>query len=214
MRIVEKFKPSGVTEIVKHLNEIRMGTIVSVFDGTFAATPLPWVARELEGDRVELLGHFAASNPQVQQIAEQPAVFVTFLGPNAYVSPRGLPTPRSAPTWNFTAIHIAGEAELLDPQTTDCAVETLVATVERGRPEPWTSDEMGTRREQLMRQVVGVRVISRRIDAKYKLGQNESVADLRAILRQLSEAGHTRLVAMMHRANTSRLTQAGLPGSS
>lgn len=205
MRVAKKFEPSSVHEIVQHLNEIRIGTVVSTAQSFFLGTPLPWVARELDDDRIELVGHFAASNPQLKDIADHPCVFVTFLGPNSYVSPRGLPTPNSAPTWNYTAVHIEGEAKLLDPKATENAVETLISAVERGRAQPWTSLEMGSRREQLMRHVVGVRIVSSRVDAKFKLGQNESSADLLAILQQIAEAGDTRLVSMMRAANESRL---------
>ena len=96
MRIVGQFEPAGVAEIIEHANEVRMGTIVSVSRNIFAGTPLPRVARGLDNNSIELLGHFAASNPQLKDIAEQPSVFVTFLEPNAYVSPRGLPTPTAA----------------------------------------------------------------------------------------------------------------------
>ena len=210
MRIIEKFKSSSLSEIVEHLNHIRMGTIVSVLNEVFTGTPLPWVVRELENDRIELLGHFAASNPHLRCIREEPAVMITFLGPNAYVSPRGLPTPRSAPTWNYTAIHVSGKARLLEPEGTEHAVETLIGAVEHGRSEPWRSAEMEMRREQLMRHIVGLRIVSSSMEAKFKLGQNESPADLSAIFQQLSAAGHTRLVAMMRNANASRVLRPNL----
>jgi predicted FMN-binding regulatory protein PaiB len=64
---------------------------------------------------------------------------------------------------------------------------------------------MGDRRERLLRFVTGIRMRPRRVDAKFKLGQNERLDDLKAILANLEVEGHDRLAQSMRDANAQRL---------
>ena len=193
MHIAAKFRPRSTFSVVAHLNEIRMGTIITASNGTFSATPLPWVVRELTDDQVELLGHFAASNPQVDDVRRSANALVVFLGPNAYVSPRDLPTPHSAPTWNYVAIHVAGQAELVGQDATELSVETLVASAESSRQTPLTSAEMGARRDMLLRHVVGVRLVSNRIDANSSSVRTSQTSTFQPFYGNCPTAGTTAL---------------------
>ena len=52
-----------------------------------------------------LLGHLARGNPQWQHLQSQPRAVVTFLGPQAYMSPRVYADLERVPTWNYIALH-------------------------------------------------------------------------------------------------------------
>ena len=206
MQIGEKFRVASDTEVLEHLNDIRFGTLVSHGEDGFDATPIPWVA-EMTGDGTVLWGHLANANPQLECLRDNPDVIVTFTGANAYVTPRGLPTPKSAPTWNYIAVHLHGRCEVLDVAETEYAVERLVTAMENDRELSWRTSEMEARRNMLLRFVTGVRIRARCINAKFKLGQNERLEDLERILDNLEHEGQRDMVAHMRRANAGRLAK-------
>jgi transcriptional regulator len=198
------FRVADNAAIARHINRIRFGTLVAHGVDRFDASPLPWVA-EHGTEGMVLWGHLANANSQLEMLRRQPRAMIVFNGENGYITPRGLPTPKSAPTWNYIAIHLEGDCELLDAATTEEAVERLVLHLEKDRVEPWSTSEMGDRRERLLRFVTGIRMRPRRVDAKFKLGQNERLDDLKAILANLEVEGHDRLAQSMRDANAQRL---------
>jgi len=206
MHIAERFRPAHTDDVFHFINTHRFGTLVTHTAGGFDATPLPWVAEREQGQLI-LWAHLASANLQLQQVHGN--VLIVFTGVNGYISPRILPTPHSAPTWNYIAVHAQGRCEVLNETNTELAVEKLVMAMENGRTSPWSTVEMGPRREKLMRHVTGVRVVVDTVEAKFKLGQNESDVDLRAIMESLDDdyrdhGDHGDLADAMRRANPER----------
>ena len=60
-----------------------------------------------------LLGHLARGNPQWQHLQSQPRAVVTFLGPQAYMSPRVYADLERVPTWNYIALHATVQITLV-----------------------------------------------------------------------------------------------------
>lgn len=206
MHIAKRFEAENLEQVGEQINAIRFGTLVHHDGETYDATPVPWVATR-EGNALLLWGHLANANPLLDRFRLSSGALVTFTGANGYLSPRGLPTPRGAPTWNYIAVHVHGSCELLDERETEIAVEKLVAAMEKDRPDPWQSSEMESRREQLLRYVTGVCIRAEKLEAKFKLGQNESDIDLPAILCNIEREGRRDLAAMMREANRERLAK-------
>ena len=73
---------------------------------------------ELVGAR--LLGHMNRSNPHWAALSDGGCALLTFTGPHAYVSPIIYQRTPSAPTWDFTAVHVRGTIQKID-----CLEETL-----------------------------------------------------------------------------------------
>jgi len=124
------------------------------------------------GRPVSLTGHFPRSNPQFRQLQENPEALFLFLGPQGYLSPQGLKDKDWAPTWAFASVRIEATVTF-DPALTDAAITRLVAHMEQGRPEPWTTAHMGPRYQRLREQVVGFRAEIGALAARFKLGQDE-----------------------------------------
>lgn len=156
--------------------------------GRFRATLLPILLEcDENGAPISLLGHFARSNPQVETIVADPAALFLFIGAHGYISPSMAGRGNWGPTWNYAAARI--EAEItLDPELNDAAVARLVYAMERGRSEPWTTGQLGERYGQLIRHVVAFQAKITRIDARFKLGQDESDADFANIVESLGES--------------------------
>jgi transcriptional regulator len=60
-----------------------------------------------------LLGHLARGNPQWQHLQTQPRAVVTFLGPQAYMSPSVYADLERVPTWNYIALHATVQVTLV-----------------------------------------------------------------------------------------------------
>lgn len=154
-----------------------------------------------DGNLVELIGHFALSNPLRQAFVADSRATILFNGPQGYVSPAHAGRRNWGPTWNYAQIRI--EAEItVDAASTGPALDLLIDHVERDMPQPWTAAELGDRYDQLVEHIVGFRARVVNLTGRFKLGQDEDLPTLRNIL---SSHGDRDLVAWMRRFNRGRL---------
>ncbi len=149
-------------------------------------------ASDKDGCCMLLEGHMARANPHWSWLAglhgQGQDVMAVFSGPSAYVSPRHYDNHLSVPTWNYAAVHVYGELELIDDaQAKDALLKRLIAQHEpayaaqwRDLPEDFQSKMLGA--------IVGFRLHIRRWEGKFKLSQNRSAAE-RARIREAMAAG-------------------------
>ena len=77
-----------------------------------------------------LLGHVAHANPHWRYLQARPQALVTFMGPQAYMSPRVYPDLVRVPTWNYLAVHVKVRMQLVDgEEAKDEALERTVFEV-------------------------------------------------------------------------------------
>ena len=161
-------------------------------DGYPAATLLPvlW-----DGDR--LVFHMARANPHWRSIGPGAPALAVVTGPEAYVSAAWYPSKaehgRVVPTWNYSAVHFTGRAEVhTDADWLLGAVTALTGAHEGRRPEPWSVDDAPTPYvEKQLRAIVGVEFRIERVEAKAKLSQNRDDADFAGVVTGLRrEGGH------------------------
>jgi transcriptional regulator len=163
------------------------------------ATMLPFVYDEPGsapevGEHGRLLGHVARNNDQWRVAAEGEALVIV-RGPDAYISPSWYETKREhgrvVPTWNYVTAHIYGSLVIHDDlEWVEALVRRLTAKHEGGRPQPWSPDDAPEPyfRGQL-RAIVGVELPISRIEAKFKLSQNRSDADMEGVIEGLGDSG-------------------------
>lgn len=88
-------------------------SLISVADdGLPFVTPLPLHVQE-DADGLLLLGHCAKANPHWRYLQARPQAVVTFMGPQAYMSPRVYPDLARVPTWNYLMVHCVVQARLI-----------------------------------------------------------------------------------------------------
>src|SRR5262249_44035144 len=135
------------------------------------------------GEHGRLMGHVARNNRQWKTPTTGEALVIV-RGPEAYISPAWYATKREhgrvVPTWNYITAHVHGELVVRDDRDwLEANVRALVAHHEGRRPEPWSVDDAPPDYvEGQLRAIVGVEVRIRRIEAKLKLSQNRSKADV------------------------------------
>jgi transcriptional regulator len=149
------------------------------------ATLMPFVH-----DGGSLHGHVARNNDQWRHSASGEAM-VILRGPDAYISPAWYAAKREhgrvVPTWNYVTAHVYGELLVHDdPDYTRWVVERLTAKHEARRDEPWSvSDAPAEFVEGQLRAIVGLELRITRIEAKAKLSQNRSAADVDGVVEGL-----------------------------
>jgi transcriptional regulator len=171
----------------------------------FRATILPMLFDPEDGPHGTLRGHLARGNPQWREIEASLAdgddgageALAIFEGPDAYVSPAWYEekrlTGKVVPTWNYIMVQVHGtvttrhEVEWLVPH-----VARLVARHESGRRDAWAlSDAPDDYVQGQARAIVGLELHVARIEAKRKLSQNRSEADIEGTIAGL-ERGSSR----------------------
>ena len=166
------------------------------------ASQLPLIAScDAEGRPVELIGHFARSNPIGAALAADPRATILFSGPQGYVSPAHAGRRDWGPTWNYAQLRIAAEITI-DPDLTEAALGLLIDHMERNRAEPWAASELGNRYPGMLARIVGFRAKVVGLSGKFKLGQDENPATLRTILASHEDPA---LTEWMRHANRERL---------
>lgn len=201
-----KFEKGRVPDLIKLIGDYPLAWLVSHGAGGFDATPLPMLAEtDADGELVSLLGHCSRANAQVADLRADPSALLLFMGPQGYMSPEAVSTPRWVPTWNFGVAILAVEIEFVEDETL-ASVGKLTSAMEAGRPHPWTLDDAGDRIEALLPRIIAFRAHVRNAEPRFKLGQEEKVATLAELIGGTCDA---TLAAWMQRMNSDRL--AALP---
>jgi transcriptional regulator len=158
------------------------------------ATMLPFAYEPATGPRGALYGHVARNNDQWRKPAQGESLAIV-RGPDAYVSPSWYAAKaehgRVVPTWNYTVVHTYGELIVHDdPDWTGALVRRLSDKHEGGRPAPWSVDDAPAAFVTgQLRAIVGVELRISRIEAKWKLSQNRSAADVDGVVAGLRADG-------------------------
>jgi transcriptional regulator len=187
-----RFAVTDPAALLSGLAEVSPATLVLHGPAGFSTSILPMLFDPSDGPNGTLRGHLARPNPQWAGAADGPVEAVAiFHGPDAYVSPgwyeEKARTGRVVPTWNYVVVIAQGtivvhtdEAWLLEH------VRALVDRHEARFPEPWSIDDApdGYIRGQA-KGIVGLELRITRLEAKRKLGQNRSAADIAGAIEGL-----------------------------
>lgn len=159
------------------------------------ASHLPFLLERDRGDHGTLICHLAAANTQVAALDGQ-EVLCIFQGPHGYVSPNWYAKKPAVPTWNYMVAHAYGRARV----TRDTAeLRDMVDRLSRiyEGPEGWKlADEPDSFFAGLARGIVGVEIPIGRLEGKYKLSQNRSLADIDGVIAHLRRLGGAENLAL------------------
>ena len=164
--------------------------LVSSTPSGLTATTLPMLH---DPDAATLTGHLARNNPHWQESVGE--VLVIVRGPDAYVSPSWYATKaehgRVVPTWDYVLAHVHGELVVhTDADWLAAHVARLTEAHEGRRAEPWAVTDAPERFVAgQLRAIVGVEVRIHRVEAKWKLSQNRSAADVDGVVSGLTADG-------------------------
>ncbi|WP_045926962.1 FMN-binding negative transcriptional regulator [Bacillus siamensis] len=186
------------------IKEYGFAALFSTAGGMPYATHLPLT---MSKDNECLYGHFALPNPQWKEIEGQ-SVLAVFQGPHCYISPKWYETNRAVPTWNYVAVHVYGEAELLDEEETVHSMDDLVLKYE-SPDSPYKLEDVDAKFLSGMNKgVKGFKIKISKIEGQAKLSQNHSAQRQEMVVQQLKQIPHTneQLISSLMEENIKRIT--------
>jgi transcriptional regulator len=169
--------------------------LVSASDSGPFATHIPILAREADHQMV-LHGHMAKANPHTALLEQGQESLAIFHGPHAYISPRLYESRESVPTWNYAAVHVYGHARAVtDPEHLLEEMRDIIYAFDPAYFEQWSS--LSDRfRYGMLKHIVGFEIVATRIEAKFKISQNRSLADQAAVIASLGQSPDSDAVAV------------------
>ena len=198
MYLPSAFRQDDLGQLHQQIAACRLATLVSQGGNGLQATHLPLLLVEEEGEFGTLYGHLAKANPHWRELALGGEVLVICQGADAYISPGWYPSKaehgKAVPTWNYIAVHAYGQAQIFDePERLLNLVSRLSDRHEAGRAQPWSVDEAPREYiDSMLRAIVGFALPIRRLEGKWKLGQNRSAADQQGVRQALSDSPDAR----------------------
>ena len=209
MYIPAHFAPDE-TQVNELLRNLGAADLVTLTAQGLVATMLPFIyvppgdsgTAEPHG---ALHGHLARNNEQwkLDSVGE---ALVIVRGPDAYITPGWYATKaetgRVVPTWNYVTAHVYGRLIVHDdPVWTEDLVRRLTTKHEAYRNHPWSVDDAPRPFiEGQLRAIVGIELAITRIEAKAKLSQNRSPADVEGVIAGLRERGDKETADAVERA--------------
>lgn len=173
-----------------------LGTWVCRSAEGLIANHIPFVLDRGAGPNGTLLGHVARANTVWHTWDAAATSVVTFLGPQAYITPGWYPGKaehgRVVPTWNYAAAHVHGVARVIeDGERLLDLLDRLTRAQEAGRPAPWrVADAPAGFIQRLMRGIVGIEIPIDQIEGRLKASQDEAPADRQGSVDGLRARGN------------------------
>lgn len=182
MYVPKHFQWTDEAELRVFIQENPLGLLTSNGDDAPVAAHLPF----LYSDDI-LTTHLYRHNTIVKALQANPKSLVVFSVPGAYISPTWYEKGTSVPTWNYMAVHIYGDALILDnPKDKDQIMRDMIEKLEPTYLPQYEQLDP-TYKTNMIAQVCGVKLKVERIEAQKKLSQNRSVQDQQNIIRQLKD---------------------------
>ena len=171
-----QFQSKDRTQALDIIRAQPLASLISVDDaGLPYVTHLPLHAQE-RGDGLVLWGHCAKPNAHWKYLQARPQAVVTFLGPNAYLSPQIYPDLARVPSWNYVAVHCTVQATLIEePQAKDRLLKKLIGDHEPAYKQQWI--DLGTEfQHKMLAGIVGFELQVVDFQCTIKINQHRPVS--------------------------------------
>ena len=197
MFAVRVYAPPHFAESDPHVlrdevRRIRAGQLITVGSAGLEASFLPLL---ISDDAATVTGHLARGNGQWQRADLSVPALVTWVGPDAYVSPNWYPSKNDhgkvVPTWNFITVQATGTLVVHEEDDWKRAhVGSLTDVHERDLPTPWSVDDAPPDYVAgMLEAIVGIEVRVTSLQGKWKLSQNRSAVDVAGAIAGLRSRG-------------------------
>ena len=202
------FAPADTHEVYDFIDRTVFGTLVTKSPDSLVISHLIFMLDRSRGAHGTLVSHLSKANEHAHLILEGAESAAIFVGEHGYISSSwypGYPVRDSAPTWNFSVVHCHGHPRALDADGATAHLRDAVGHLEQGRDQPWNIDELGD--EGIARRVANIVAFElpiERLDAKFKLGQDERLPDTCAAIEHLRREGGCPLAVRMEEKNRHR----------
>ncbi|QDZ27281.1 FMN-binding negative transcriptional regulator [Noviherbaspirillum sp. UKPF54] len=211
MYLPKHFEETDTEQLYRLMRAHPLGTLVTLDAGGLNANHIPFEIDPGAGRFGTLRAHVARNNPVWRDASADLESLAVFQGPQAYISPSLYATKQEGgkvvPTYNFMVVHAYGRLRAVDdPAWLRAHLARMSDSFEAARPEPWKlSDAPDDFIEKLLAAVVGIEIPIDRLIGKWKLSQNQPLANRVSVEQGLRAAGDAGSLAMADAvANASR----------
>ena len=207
------WRPASPQDVLDIIEQHPWALLVSNGENVPLATNLPLMidrtVPSVDETGLVLVGHIARGNDHHCNLSQPGAsVLAVFQGPWSYVTASWYPNRDMPSTYYYTAVHCSGTIELQEEQALDRSLEDLTQRMESRYQAGWSTNEIPrseiTRRFAAIR---GFRIQVSKIEAKFKLGQDEPLRDalaVAAVLGQQQSPQDQALAGLIRKHNEAR----------
>lgn len=188
MYLPPHFKAKDTAHAAALIRAYPLAALTSTDDTGFPyVTHLPLHLTETAG-AMRLLGHVAKANPHWRYLAARPQALVTFMGPQAYMTPRVYPDLVRVPTWNYLSVSCRVNVSLVEePAAKDRLLKQLIGDHDPAYAPQWV--ELGEEyQHKMMAGIVAFELEVTDLQCKLKLNQHRPEAFV--AMRALYAAGN------------------------
>lgn len=185
MYIPAHFGTTDLKLMSSFIEEYSFGTLVTNANNETSANHYPFLIEH--NDEITLWTHIAKSNPQWKTFKQSNDCLLIFNGPHAYISPTYYENKLNVPTWNYTAVHLNCEAEVIeDANEQKRLMKNLVEFFETKNQTNWNYELPEEFHQKLLNAIVWLKFKVKKMDGKFKLSQNRDKADYQKVLTEFS----------------------------
>jgi transcriptional regulator len=203
------WRPQSFQETYRLIDDYPWALLVNNGDEGPFVTNLPLLLDRARGRFGTLLGHLARANDHAGILFAQSApTLAVFQGSYSYVTPSWYPGRDMPGTYYYTAVHCYGRIRPQSDAELEATLHVLNDRMERPIPGGWHMHEVPhseiTRR---IPNIAGFELEIERLEAKFKLGQDEPRRDAIAVGERLMaspDSAHRQLGEAVRRANVKR----------
>lgn len=177
-----------------------LATLVTLHGGEVVADEIPFVVDATTGGLGTLRAHVARANPLWTRHDVSKPVLVVFKGLQAYISPSWYATKaehgKVVPTWNYIVVQASGKLQHKDGDAVwlRSQLDTITGSQENRLPKPWqVGDAPDDYIAQMMRAIVGIEIPIDSLIGKWKVSQNQPLANRESVVTALQ--GHAAPMA-------------------
>ena len=203
------WRPQSTEEAYQIIDENLWALLINNGDDGPLVTNLPLLLNRRKGPRGTLLGHLSRFNEHADVLfSARTATLAVFHGPYSYISPSWYPNRDMPGTYYYIAVHCYGHIRPQSEAELEATLEVLNDRMERPIPGGWRMDEVP--RSEIARRlpnIAGFEIEIERLEAKFKLGQDEPRKDALAVADRLSasaDPSQRQLGEAVRRANLDR----------
>ncbi len=173
-------------------------TMAAIIDGAVTFAYAPAILDAQSGPRGGIRYHLAVGNA-LAKLEDGARVWISTMGPDAYVSPDWYASLVTVPTWNYIAV----EGEGVVRRTSREALRQLVVDLSAQEEEkllpkrPWRIDKVSPEHtEMLLNGIVGFSLSFERLEGKFKLSQDKKPEDYAGVIAGLEARGDAASLAV------------------
>jgi transcriptional regulator len=206
MYLPRLFAVDDLPELHGFMEKFSFASLVTQNEGALIASHIPFVLDREAGASGRLRGHVAVRNPQLAHLKSESEALVMFQGPHSYISPSWYAS-ENVPTWNYTAVHVYGRPRMLDRAGLIILLKDLVHQNERLFERPWDFDPQAAWIEKLLPEIAAFEIPIERLEGKFKLNQNRTLADRRRVVEVLSasqDPGQRHMADLIQQAEPTK----------